>query len=229
MRGQVYTGPVADVGNGRTVGMEEPCNSLRVRILRMKRLIVLLTLPVVLAACGSVEMTVIIPLQPVKAATPADLGTIAQVGMGIDGVPIFADAPSVLQTGHLPALDLFGGPLKRLSLLLLLLATCSSTEPTAKPTDAVFLLAMQGGGPKAISPAAHRTLQPQPKPGRDRTGIAGRAGRSTTRPGSGSRDPWRHAGGTGKRAGGCWSTSRTISGEKHRPCTNTRDSYHGYL
>ena len=29
--------------------------------------------------------------------------------MGIDGVPIFADAPSVLQTGHLPALDVCGG------------------------------------------------------------------------------------------------------------------------
>ena len=43
------------------------------------------------------------------AATPTDLGTVAQVGLGIDGVPIFADAPSVLDRGHLPALDLCGG------------------------------------------------------------------------------------------------------------------------
>lgn len=52
-------------------------------------------------ADDTVEMTAVIPLQPVMANTPTDLGTVAQVGMAIDGVPIFADAPSVLQTGHL--------------------------------------------------------------------------------------------------------------------------------
>ncbi len=57
----------------------------------------------------TVEMTVCIPLQPVMAETPTDLGTVAQVGLAIDAVPIFADAPSVLQTGHLPALDICGG------------------------------------------------------------------------------------------------------------------------
>ena len=57
----------------------------------------------------TVEITVRIPLQPIRAETPTDLGTVAQVGLGIDGVPIFADAPSVLQTGHLPALDECGG------------------------------------------------------------------------------------------------------------------------
>lgn len=57
----------------------------------------------------TVEMTVRIPLQPMMAETATDLGTVAQVGLGIDAVPIFADAPSVLQTGHLPALDPCGG------------------------------------------------------------------------------------------------------------------------
>jgi hypothetical protein len=38
-----------------------------------------------------------------------NLGTVATVGVALDGVPIFADAPSVLQTGHLPALDPCGG------------------------------------------------------------------------------------------------------------------------
>jgi sugar lactone lactonase YvrE len=60
-------------------------------------------------ADDTVEMTALIPLQPVMADTHANLGTVAQVGMGIDGVPIFADAPSVLDRGHLPALDLCGG------------------------------------------------------------------------------------------------------------------------
>ncbi len=57
----------------------------------------------------SVEMTAVIPLQPVMADSATQLGTVAQVGMAIDGVPIFADAPSVLDTGHLPALDECGG------------------------------------------------------------------------------------------------------------------------
>lgn len=58
---------------------------------------------------ATVEMTVRIPMSPVVAGVATDLGTVAQVGLGIDGVPIFADAPSVLQTGHLPALDPCGG------------------------------------------------------------------------------------------------------------------------
>lgn len=57
----------------------------------------------------TVEMTVRIPLRPVLAESPTSLGTVAQVGLGIDAVPIFADAPSVLQTGHLPPLDVCGG------------------------------------------------------------------------------------------------------------------------
>ncbi len=60
-------------------------------------------------AAEAVEMTVRIPLHPVMAETPTELGTVAQVGLAIDAVPIFADAPSVLDRGHLPALDLCGG------------------------------------------------------------------------------------------------------------------------
>ncbi|MBU2957857.1 YHYH protein [Paracoccus sp. 1_MG-2023] len=56
-----------------------------------------------------VEMTVLIPVDPVMAETPSDLGTVAKVGIALDGVPIFADAPSVLDTGHMPALDTCGG------------------------------------------------------------------------------------------------------------------------
>jgi len=52
-----------------------------------------------------VEMTVLIPTNPVMADEPTSLGTVAKVGIGLDGVPIFADAPSVLETGHMPALD----------------------------------------------------------------------------------------------------------------------------
>ncbi|WP_376878290.1 YHYH protein [Albirhodobacter sp. R86504] len=56
-----------------------------------------------------VVITMRIPVDPVMADTPTDLGTVAKVGVALDGVPIFADAPSVLQTGHLPALDTCGG------------------------------------------------------------------------------------------------------------------------
>lgn len=61
------------------------------------------------SADTSVEMTVLLPLAPVKADKAANLGTVAKVGLALDGVPIFADAPSVLQTGHMPALDTCGG------------------------------------------------------------------------------------------------------------------------
>lgn len=58
---------------------------------------------------SEVEMTVLIPMDPVIADEPTSLETVAQVGIGLDGVPIFGDAPSVLQTGHMPALDVCGG------------------------------------------------------------------------------------------------------------------------
>ena len=57
----------------------------------------------------SVEETILIPLTPVMADSPTDLGTVAQVGVALTSIPIFADAPSVLDTGNLPALDVCGG------------------------------------------------------------------------------------------------------------------------
>jgi hypothetical protein len=60
-------------------------------------------------ADAAVEMTILLPMTPKMADKPTDLGTVAQVGLALDGVPIFADAPSVLKTGHMPALDTCGG------------------------------------------------------------------------------------------------------------------------
>ena len=57
----------------------------------------------------SVEMSILLPVVPVPADSPTSLGTVAKVGLALDGVPIFADAPSVLDTGNLPALDTCGG------------------------------------------------------------------------------------------------------------------------
>ncbi|MGB1286898.1 MAG: YHYH protein [Aggregatilineales bacterium] len=57
----------------------------------------------------SVEITALIPMNPVMADRVTNLGTVALVGVALDGVTIFADAPSVLNTGGLPALDLCGG------------------------------------------------------------------------------------------------------------------------
>lgn len=58
---------------------------------------------------ATVQMTLRIPVSPTMAQSPTDLGTVAKVGLALDGVPVFADAPSVLETGHLPALDTCGG------------------------------------------------------------------------------------------------------------------------
>ncbi|WP_299002272.1 YHYH protein [uncultured Shewanella sp.] len=56
-----------------------------------------------------VKTTTLIPLYPKQAKQVTDLGTVAKVGLALDGIPVFADAPSVLQTGQLPALDECGG------------------------------------------------------------------------------------------------------------------------
>ena len=56
-----------------------------------------------------VKMTLLIPANPVMADEPTSLETVSKVGIGLDGVPIFGDAPSVLDTGHMPALDTCGG------------------------------------------------------------------------------------------------------------------------
>ena len=56
-----------------------------------------------------VTITMLLPIEPRMAEKALSLGTVAKVGVALDGVPIFADAPSVLDTGHLPALDVCGG------------------------------------------------------------------------------------------------------------------------
>lgn len=56
-----------------------------------------------------VTITALIPLEPIMAVTPSQLGTVNKVGIALDGVPIFSDAPTVEATGHLPALDTCGG------------------------------------------------------------------------------------------------------------------------
>ena len=56
-----------------------------------------------------VTMTTLIPATPVMSGTTQRLGTVGKVGMALNGTPVFSDAPSVLRTGHMPALDTCGG------------------------------------------------------------------------------------------------------------------------
>ncbi|MEG9225534.1 YHYH protein [Aeromicrobium sp. Sec7.5] len=60
-------------------------------------------------ADGSYHLQVLIPTTPELLDTPTDLSTISQVGLAVDGVTIFGDAPSVADRGGLPALDACGG------------------------------------------------------------------------------------------------------------------------
>ena len=60
-------------------------------------------------ADGSYHLQVLIPTSPEKLGTPTDLSTISQMGLALDGVTIFGDAPSVADRGGLPALDACGG------------------------------------------------------------------------------------------------------------------------
>ncbi|MEO9653422.1 YHYH protein [Marinomonas sp.] len=56
-----------------------------------------------------VEITMLIPTEPVIADASSKLGVVDKVGMTLSGVPIFSDAPSVQQTGHIPVLDTCAG------------------------------------------------------------------------------------------------------------------------
>jgi hypothetical protein len=56
-----------------------------------------------------VTMTLLIPTEPVMADEVSNLGVVSKVGISVSGVPIFSDAPSVLQTGHMPVLDTCAG------------------------------------------------------------------------------------------------------------------------
>lgn len=58
---------------------------------------------------SDVEITSLIPLHPMMADQPTRLGVVSKVGLALAGIPIFSDAPSVLHTGHMPALDTCGG------------------------------------------------------------------------------------------------------------------------
>lgn len=60
-------------------------------------------------ADGSYHLQVLIPTTPEDLGTPTDLSTISQIGLALDGVTIFGDAPSVADRGGLPALDACGG------------------------------------------------------------------------------------------------------------------------
>ena len=56
-----------------------------------------------------VTVTALIPITPVMADESTGLGTVAKVGIALAGAPIFADAPSVIDRGHMPALDTCAG------------------------------------------------------------------------------------------------------------------------
>ncbi|MGJ8646898.1 MAG: YHYH protein [Marinomonas colpomeniae] len=56
-----------------------------------------------------VTMTLLIPTEPVMADEVSNLGVVSKVGISVSGVPIFSDAPSVLETGHMPVLDTCSG------------------------------------------------------------------------------------------------------------------------
>lgn len=58
---------------------------------------------------GDYHLQVLIPTTPERLDTATDLSTVSQVGLAFDGVTIFGDAPSVGDTGGLPALDACGG------------------------------------------------------------------------------------------------------------------------
>jgi hypothetical protein len=58
---------------------------------------------------GTFHLVALLPVTPEDLDTPTDLSTIAQIGVALDGVTIFGDAPSVADRGGLPALDACGG------------------------------------------------------------------------------------------------------------------------
>ena len=61
------------------------------------------------SADTEVKVTLLVPIKPVLAESASQLGTVAKVGVALAGVPIFADAPSVKDRDHLPALDTCAG------------------------------------------------------------------------------------------------------------------------
>ncbi|HUS44313.1 MAG TPA: YHYH protein [Ilumatobacteraceae bacterium] len=60
-------------------------------------------------ADGSYHLRILLPTTPELLDAPTSLSTISQIGLALDGVTIFGDAPSVADRGGLPALDACGG------------------------------------------------------------------------------------------------------------------------
>ncbi len=60
-------------------------------------------------ADGTYHLQVLLPTEPELLDEPVSLSTISQIGLALDGVTIFGDAPSVADRGGLPALDACGG------------------------------------------------------------------------------------------------------------------------
>ena len=60
-------------------------------------------------ADGSFHIRALLPTDPEDLDEPTDLSTVSQIGLALDGVTIFGDAPSVADRGGLPALDACGG------------------------------------------------------------------------------------------------------------------------
>jgi len=59
-------------------------------------------------ADGSYTLTALVPVTPEMLGTPTQLDTVAQIGIALDGVTVFGDAPSGT-SGTIPALDPCGG------------------------------------------------------------------------------------------------------------------------
>jgi hypothetical protein len=60
-------------------------------------------------ADASYHLQILLPTDPELLDEPVSLSTISQIGLALDGVTIFGDAPSVADRGGLPALDACGG------------------------------------------------------------------------------------------------------------------------
>jgi hypothetical protein len=61
------------------------------------------------SADGSFHLRVLMPAVPERLDEPTALSTVSRVGLALDGVTIFGEAPGVAGRGGLPALDACGG------------------------------------------------------------------------------------------------------------------------
>lgn len=54
-------------------------------------------------------VTALIPTEPALLSSPRQLGEVDPLGVALDGFPLVSDPPSVVDRGHIPALDPCGG------------------------------------------------------------------------------------------------------------------------